>query len=70
MSLGFLGGRRPRLYRTILDRFFNPKNDLYLVFFKKLTIGPIGPNSSGSKLLIKQLLCSKFDPPEFEPMDG
>ena len=67
LILGFFGGRRRRLYRAILDRLFNlnPKNDLCLVFFKKLTIGP---NSGGSKLLHKSCFISNFDSLEFVPM--
>ena len=37
-TLGCSGGQRRRLYRDNLDRLFNPKNDLSLAFFKKLTI--------------------------------
>ena len=55
--LGLLGGQRRRLYQDNLDRLFNPKNDLSLAFFKKLTIAKIFIKP---KLLHKTVLLSNF----------
>ena len=57
LLLGCSGGQRRRLYRDNLDRLFNPKNDLSLAFFKKLTIAK---NFIRPKLLHKTVLLSNF----------
>ena len=50
VAVGLLGGQRLRLYQANLDRLFNPKDDLSLAFFKKLTIAK---NCTKPKLLHK-----------------